>query len=384
MENEIPKECFSESTTMAFDLFAALDVLVTERRLPSGFHPLGAIPDFAERLFPKTVSPGGMILDFRESPFLAHFLDEAESFWRKSSTGVLKSDPWVEPGAHGDECPLEAVAVSLGPRKLLVIRMLGTDFEHRRNLLQSARERLLLQRRLERLVRVRTRELALTQDATIEMFASLTETRLPETGGHIMRTKGYVHVLARAVKEHPRFRHYLDDETIELMHRAAPLHDIGKIGVPDAILLKHGTLTEAEFQEIRKHPVYGRDAILQAERKMGGSRFLELARVIAYSHHEKWDGTGYPEALRGDEIPIPGRIMALADVYDALVSKRVYKGPLRHRDTVVLISAGKGSHFDPDLVEAFIEHAERFRRIAHQYADFDEERAALSRSEVQS
>lgn len=381
MENTIPENNCAGNNVIPAELFCALDLLITERRSPFGFQPVGPVPDFARRLFARTVSQGSIVIDVRESPFIAHFLEEAESFWRGSSRGLLKSDPWMESDGFDRECAMEAVAVSLGERKFLVIRMLGIDFEYRRDLLQSARERLLVQRQLEGLVRERTRELALTQDATIEMLASLTETRLPETGGHIMRTKGYVQLLARTMKDHRRFRHFLDDETIELMHRAAPLHDIGKIGVPDTILLKQGKLTEAEFDEVKKHPVYARDAIAQAQRRLVGSRFLEMARVIAYSHHEKWDGTGYPEGLQGEEIPVPGRIMAVADVYDSLVSKRPYKEPLPHEDAVALMAQGSASRFDPDLAEAFLEHADQFRRIAHKYADFDEERAALSRGD---
>lgn len=378
MEKESPENDSPEMDVIPVELFGALDLLVTERCLPDGFQVVAPVPDFAARLFPQSVCRGRTVMDLQESPFIAHFLEEAESFWRENSKGFLKSEPWVESDASEREYGLEALAVSLGDRKIFVIRMLGLDFEHRRNLLQSARERLLLQRRLEKLVRERTRELALTHDATIEMLASLTETRLPETGGHIMRTKGYVHLLARIMMDHPRFRHFLDEETIDHLHRAAPLHDIGKIGVSDTILMKPGTLTDAERHELMRHPLYGRNAILQAERKLGGSRFLEMARIIAYSHHEKWDGTGYPEGLRGEEIPIPGRIMAVADVYDALVSKRVYKGPLLHENAVALMSREKGSHFDPDLADAFAAHADLFRQIAHKYADFDEERAALS------
>lgn len=378
MENEIPENHSAGNTMIPADLLGALDVWVTERRPPYGFQQVGALPDFARRLFPHTVSPGSKVVDFRESPFLTHFLEEAESFWRGSSRVPLKSDPWVESEGCDGECALEAIALSLGERRFLVIRMLGMDFVHRRDLLQGARESLLHQRRLEGLVSERTRQLALTQDATIDMLASLIETRIPNTVGHIIRTKAYVQVLTHGVREHRRFRHFLDDETIELVLRAVPLHDIGKIGVPDTILFKPGKLTAADFDEIKKHPIYAKDAILQAEQRLGGSRFLQTARVMAYSHHERWDGTGYPEGLRGEEIPIPARIMAVAEVYDALVTKRVDRGPLPHDEAVAMMARGKAEHFDPDLAEAFLDQADRFRRIASKYGDSEEERAALS------
>jgi putative two-component system response regulator len=157
------------------------------------------------------------------------------------------------------------------------------------------------------------------------------------------------------------------------------LHDIGKVGVPDHILLKPGKLTTEEFDEMKKHAVYGRDAIVRAESRLGAESFLRFAREIAYGHHEKWDGGGYPEGVAGEAIPLSARLMALADVYDALISKRVYKPPFPHRKAVEIIGEGKGNHFDPDLVEAFMAIEEDFRQIALRHADFDEERVTLSR-----
>jgi putative two-component system response regulator len=230
---------------------------------------------------------------------------------------------------------------------------------------------------LENLVKERTRRLALTQAVTIESLATLAEYRDPETGGHIKRTQNYVKALAVHLKDHPRFRDELSDEAIELLYLSAPLHDLGKVGVPDHILLKAGKLTDEEFEEMKKHTVYGHDALLITEQKLGQDSFLRLAREIAYTHQEKWDGSGYPSGLKGDEIPLPGRLMALADVYDALISKRVYKPPFPHEKAVQIIVEGKGRHFDPDLVDAFIELQETFRNIALTFADYEEERQML-------
>lgn len=231
---------------------------------------------------------------------------------------------------------------------------------------------------LEQRVRERTLELALTQEVTIEGLAALAEYRDPETGGHIRRTKNYVRALALALKNNPRFRDFLTDEVIDLLHKSAPLHDIGKVGVPDHILLKQGKLTEEEFEEIKKHPVYGYAANTVAEKKLGENSFLRIAAEIAYSHQEKWDGTGYPRGLRGEEIPISGRLMALADVYDALISKRTYKPAFPHAKAVAIIHEGRGNHFDPDIVDAFMTLQEEFRQIARQFADCEEEREALA------
>jgi len=224
---------------------------------------------------------------------------------------------------------------------------------------------------LEQRVEERTEELALTQDVTILCMATLAETRDHETGGHIQRTQNYVKVLAEKLAEQPLYRDELSPETINLIYKSAPLHDIGKVGVPDSILLKAGKLTPGEFEIMKKHTVYGRDAILAAESVLGSNSFLQYAREIAYSHQEKWDGTGYPEGLSGQRIPLSGRLMALADVYDALISRRVYKEPYSHEDAVQKIIAGKGSHFDPMVVDAFIALQDAFRRIALEFADDD-------------
>jgi len=203
---------------------------------------------------------------------------------------------------------------------------------------------------LEQLVKQRTRRLELTQAVTIESLATLAEYRDPETGGHIKRTQNYVKVLAKQLKEHPRFRDELNDEVIDLLYMSAPLHDLGKIAVPDHILHKAGKLTDEEFAEMKKHTNYGHDALRITEQKLGENSFLRFAREIAYTHQEKWDGSGYPTGLKGDEIPISGRLMALADVYDALISKRVYKPPFPHQKAVQIIVEGKGKHFDADVV----------------------------------
>jgi adenylate cyclase len=221
----------------------------------------------------------------------------------------------------------------------------------------------------EQRVKERTRELAMVQEATIESMSSLTETRDPDTGEHIRRTQNYIRLLAEGLKSRPRFSPFLDKETIDLLYKSAPLHDIGKVGVSDRILLKPGRLTEQEFEEMKQHTIYGRNTILAAERKLGNTSFLRIAREIAYTHHERWDGSGYPEGLKGEQIPIPGRLMALVDTYDALTSKRVYKSKIPHEKAVEIITEEKGSHFDPEVVDAFLKLKENFQEIASIYAD---------------
>lgn len=230
---------------------------------------------------------------------------------------------------------------------------------------------------LAELVAERTRQLVLTQDVTIYTLASLAETRDPETGGHIRRTQAYVRLLASRLQQHPRFAPLLDGETVELLTKSAPLHDVGKVGVPDQILLKPGKLTDDEFREMKKHTVYGWNALKSARHQLGDNSFLRHAAEIAFTHHEKWDGSGYPRGLAGEAIPLSGRLMALADVYDALVTKRVYKPPFPHARAVAIIREGAGTHFDPAVAEAFLEQEGEFRLVALEHADSEEERAAL-------
>ena len=163
---------------------------------------------------------------------------------------------------------------------------------------------------------------------------------------------------------------FLTDDNIESLFKLAPLHDIGKVGIPDAILLKKGSLTPEEFEIMKTHPTLGGNAIAMAESGLPKpNRFLHIAREIATGHHEKWDGSGYPLGLQGETIPISARLMALADVYDALISRRIYKKPFTHADAVAHILLGHGKHFDPDVVDAFLAIQEEFRHIAEKYQD---------------
>ncbi len=212
-------------------------------------------------------------------------------------------------------------------------------------------------------------ELDRTRDATIHSLASLAETRDNETGAHLLRTQRYVRTLAIALRDHTRFSQNLTDGFIDLLFKSAPLHDIGKVGIPDAILLKPDKLTDDEFKIMKTHAQLGADALVVAEKELGENSFLRLSREIAVSHHEKWDGSGYPRGLKGDQIPVSGRLMAIADVYDALISARVYKPAFPHEKAIEIIKKGRGHHFDPDMVDALLQLETEFREIARTYAD---------------
>lgn len=210
----------------------------------------------------------------------------------------------------------------------------------------------------------------LIQEVSIHALAHLAETRDPETGNHLRRTQEYVRTLARGLKHHPRFSHYLDERTIGQLAQSAPLHDIGKVGIPDHILLKPGKLTPEEWAIMKTHAEIGAEAIAQAIADSARPvEFLQIAQEIARGHHEKWDGSGYPRGLAGDGIPISARLMALADVFDALICARVYKPPMPYEEAYSIIVSGSGTHFDPDVVDAFIREFDTFKRIADNYAE---------------
>ncbi len=223
---------------------------------------------------------------------------------------------------------------------------------------------------LEREVVRRTQEVTAFQHVTILAMASLAETRDNETGNHIRRTQHYIRVLAERLKTHPRFSDYLTEQQIELLYRSAPLHDIGKVGIPDSILLKPDRLTPDEFTVMKRHTTLGLSAIEHAETEFGMSvQFLDCAKQMTIGHHEKWDGSGYPYGLVGEDIPICARLMALADVYDALISWRVYKRSMPHEQALSIIFEGRGTHFDPDIADAFIACGDEIQAIARRFRD---------------
>ena len=236
-----------------------------------------------------------------------------------------------------------------------------------RNQIQLALARSALEKQneiLERKVVERTREITQTQDATILTLATLAETRDSDTGNHIRRTQSYIRAIVEELATNTEFEDQLDDQMIEVICKSAPLHDIGKVGVPDAILNKPGKLTTEEFEVMKSHTTLGYEALQSAEAALGENSFLEIAKQIALTHHEKWDGSGYPDGLIGKSIPLTGRIMAVADVYDALISKRAYKQAFTHQEALKVISDGSGSHFDPDIVKIFCQIEQQIAKIA--------------------
>ncbi len=239
--------------------------------------------------------------------------------------------------------------------------------------LKHARDRLHAQNAwLEREIARRTHEAERVRDATLRALASLAETRDNETGNHILRTQNYVALLCDELSKTPRDRDALDPVTIARFTKAAPLHDIGKVGIPDHILLKPGRLTPDELVIMRTHAALGAEAIgraIEGEDDLAPFGFLQAAMLIARHHHERWDGTGYPDALRGEAIPLCARVMAVADVFDALLARRPYKRPMPFEAALTLVADGRGSHFDPAVVDAFFRRLDDVRAVATRYAD---------------
>ena len=210
------------------------------------------------------------------------------------------------------------------------------------------------------------------QAVSIRALAHLAEIRDPETGNHILRTQHYVRLLATLLTGHPRFSATLVETYLEMLVRSAPLHDIGKVGIPDNILLKPGKLAPEEWEIMKTHSRLGSDAIDLAEQDIERPvEFLALAKEIAHWHHERWDGSGYPDGLAGDAIPVSARIMALADVFDAIISPRVYKPPIPLNDALAIIATERGRQFDPDVTDAFLSNFSAFVAIAGLHRDHD-------------
>ncbi len=230
------------------------------------------------------------------------------------------------------------------------------------------KEALDYAKQLEKAVVQRTNEIYQTKKALIMSLSTLAETRDPETGEHLIRTQLYSKLIAERMAEMTKYKGIVDQKFIDLMHDCSPLHDIGKVGIPDEILLKKGPLTQIEFKQMKEHTVIGQKALLSSSGVLKENDFLKFASEISVSHHERWLGDGYPYGLKGDDIPLNGRIMAIADVYDALISKRVYKEAWSFKQAKELIIFESGRMFDPDVVHAFIDCEDEFVDISRQFS----------------
>jgi adenylate cyclase len=293
-------------------------------------------------------------------------LDSQLTFVVGLAIAVLVASAGVIPGVFGAACGMALVwggsAWLLSNRGLFISPLFPTAGVISALAVMTVAKVTIERRRAD----TAGRERKDAQRLMVQTLLSLTETRDAETGRHSRRTQQYARLLAEELSHHPGFRDYLTPQRIDLLSSLAPLHDIGKVGIPDHILNKPGALTPEELNEMRKHPALGRDVILKAERQVGihDDVTLAMAKDIVYTHHERWDGSGYPQGLRGADIPVPGRVMAIVDVYDAVVSRTLYRQNMSHADTVKFIASGKGTHFDPAVVDAFVNVAAVIERVS--------------------
>jgi len=237
--------------------------------------------------------------------------------------------------------------------KLLILKKPFDNIEVRQ-MASSLTEKWELLNQLDAIVQERTLQIAETRDTAVFVLASLAESRDPETGEHLERIRSYCHILAEELRKNSPYAEWIDNVFIEDLYRSSPLHDIGKIGIPDSILLKPGPLTSEEFEIMKHHSIIGAEALGNTVKNTAGTSFLQMAADVARYHHEKFDGKGYPDGLKEQEIPLAARIVALADVYDALTSARVYKSAFRPEIAKIMIKEERGRHFDPIIVDAFL------------------------------
>ena len=315
--------------------------------------PHGTIA-YANAAFARMLGVGPQDVAGRSYPDLVHPDDRTESL-RRIERNLASNDP----------LPLRELRLVRPDGREIVVEATAAPIEREgRPFIISVFQDITERKRFERLLVAEAEELKRHQEAIVACMAILAEFRDRGTGEHIVRTKEYVRLLLERSGGETRY----PPEHIPLLRQAAALHDIGKVGIPDMILLKPGKLTPAEFDIIKQHPRIGSSVLRSAAEILGEVPFVTYARQVTEFHHEKWDGSGYPNGLKGEEIPLVARIMAIADVYDALVTERPYKRPISHDEAVAVIAAGSGSHFDPRLVEVFLECADEFDAIARKNA----------------
>jgi HD-GYP domain-containing protein (c-di-GMP phosphodiesterase class II) len=308
------------------------------------------------RQFAPAISQGQAGNPADDMPYLDNFLIDANAFWVSNESGKLLSGPWIERDAEGREWPLEAIALQVQGERLLQIMHLGDDFNRQQRQLQIARENLLTQEQLELEVLKRTLQIKQREAEIALRLITAACFRDEETGQHIRRIGLYAAEMGRSLG--------WSAVQIEDITLAAPMHDIGKIGISDKILLKPGKLTPDEFEVMKRHAQIGAEML-------GGSgiSMLDCAAEIAGCHHEKWNGQGYPTGLVGEDIPETARIVAIVDVYDALSHKRVYKKRFSEQETLELMDEMAGEHLDPNLYRVFMSIIEKIRLIREQNPD---------------
>lgn len=367
----------SAGTLLIVDDVATNRELLVRRLHPMGLHTACAA-DGAEALEMLRRRPFDLVL----LDIMMPVMDGFEVLTRMKNDAATRHIPVIMITAMND---VEAAArcIELGAEDYLakpfnpVLLKARVDacLERKRLHDQELRYRMEIEQhndQLEDRVRKQVRELSEAQLAAIFAMSKLAESRDPETGEHLERMREYCKVLSERMGRIPKYRRIIDRTFVDNIYAASPLHDIGKVGVDDSVLLKPGALDEEEWRQMRKHPLIGAETLRQVDRQHPGNAFIRTGIDIAEYHHEKWDGSGYPYGAKEEAIPLVARILALGDVYDALTSRRCYKTAFDHDKSQKIIVDGAGRHFDPDVVAAFLEIEDEFRRIRLAYQDPDE------------
>ncbi|MEP6548534.1 MAG: HD domain-containing phosphohydrolase [Gammaproteobacteria bacterium] len=342
--------CKDRDASQLIDLFDAMNQAVLERA-PNGSFLFKNTPAEWFRILSKEaeITDGRIELEGHSS-YLDHFLSDATQWWSEGGAGWLHSGTWLEADAVGKDWPFAARAISRHGNAMLIIECVAEDYEAQVQLLQAAREHLLNEELLEREVHRRTAAIRQREEEIAIRLLAAAGMRDEETGSHVRRIGLFSATLAEALG--------WDAARTADIRVAAPMHDIGKIGIPDAVLLKPGRLTQDEFAIMKQHTVIGAKMLGDSDIPL-----LVMSREIALGHHERWDGSGYPQGLRGEEIPLTARIVALVDVYDAMLHRRVYKAPIAEAEVIATMTAASGAHFDPALFKVFLRILPALRRI---------------------
>ncbi len=343
---------------LLIDIIHIMDVAILHHKQNGHLHFMGTIPEWCTILQSRIDDQSREFRVQEAGVFLEEFIREARHYWLLGQTAPLKSGPWIEMDDKGNEIAFEATAVCSNKRKLFLIQRLGTEYDERRSLLQKAREGSLLRHDLEVEVNRRTADIRRREEEIALRLIDALGIRDFETGGHIRRIGLFSEAIA--------YEMGWDAAECESLRIAASMHDIGKIGIPDQILRKAGRLSRQEYEIIKEHTVIGGKLLEGSEVKV-----LNTARQIAMCHHERWDGAGYPDGMSGDAIPESARIVAIVDVYDALVFDRVYRPALSESDAIDVLNKGVGTFFDPHIFDVFLRLLPAIRLIRRELVTLD-------------
>lgn len=339
-------------------VYASLNKVVLTRQSNGLFQPQSVLPDWFVYLTGSSeAGEYDLVSSFN---YLTAFIYDATEHWESMRANPLRSGPWIETDSLGREVSLEATVFMVDQQPVMVIERLGEKFDHEVAMLQRIRDGLLTREMLESEVSLRTRQIRQREEEIALKLISLTSYRDEETGAHVRRIGLYAAAVARELG--------WEKSAIDDIRIAAPMHDLGKVGIPDRILLKAGALNDDEFSEMKRHTLIGAQML-----EGTGIPVLEMAAKIARHHHERWDGTGYPNGLKGNAIPLEARITAVVDIYDALVHKRVYKEAMAEEEALAIMQDVAGQHLDPELLQLFMRLLPEMRRIRREVSETEGE-----------